>query len=382
VSAARPTDAREHLDADVVVVGLGIHGSATVLECALRGLRVIGIDRFEPDHTRGSSHGATRMIRRAYPSPVWNPLVDRAYSGWDRWAGLAGLSFVHTTGGLYAHARPGSLQGPGCGLLDRDDFTTVMPSLAVPAGYAAVHDPNAGVVEAAQALAFARSEAAARGADLRFGVAYQGWRPAEEGDGIVVDTDAGTITAAKLVLAVGPWAAEAVPELAGIFEVWRILTVTARAGQEVAAAPLLGSFSVDLPEGLVFGLPEAGGHGLKLGVDAGEVWDPAVAPAPPTEEEIDHLRSLLERFVPAADVEHLDAVACLYTMTPDKRFVVGALPWAPDVLLAAACSGHGFKFGPAIGEALADLVQGLPRPDLDFLAVERFGVADGSLETS
>jgi glycine/D-amino acid oxidase-like deaminating enzyme len=58
-------------------------------------------------------------------------------------------------------------------------------------------------------------------------------------------------------------------------------------------------------------------------------------------------------------------------MTPDKRFVVGALPGTPEILIAAACSGHGFKFGPAIGEALADLATNVPRPDLDFLSPAR-----------
>jgi sarcosine oxidase len=365
------------LDADVIVVGLGIHGSASAYALAAHGVSVIGLEQFEPAHDRGSSHGATRMIRRAYPNPIWNPLVDRAFAAWDRWSDAAGEQFVHTTGGLYAHAEPDSLQGPGCEPVDAADagaFARLMPAFAPPEGFAAVYDPNAGVVEAARALAFAHAEATRLGAELRFGRTVLGWSAAGD-DLVVVETDQGPLRARRLVLAVGAWVGTVVPELAAFFEVWRILTIAAKTGQPDVAAPALGTFSVNLPDGLVFGLPEVGGHGLKLGVDAGEVWDPRVPPAPPTDTEIVHLRALLQRFVPGADLESLDPVACLYTMTPDKRFVVGALPWASSVIVAAACSGHGFKFGPAIGDAVSDLVRGVARPDLDFLAVDRIPVA-------
>jgi sarcosine oxidase len=128
---------------------------------------------------------------------------------------------------------------------------------------------------------------------------------------------------------------------------------------------------VDRPEGLVFGIPDVAGNGFKAGIDAGAVWDPEVPVAPPTEAEIAELTGLMTTYVPEITPDVVETAACLYTMTADKRFVIGALPWAPAVTVAAACSGHGFKFGPAIGEAVADLVQDRPRPDLDFIGTER-----------
>ncbi|MGN6407851.1 MAG: FAD-dependent oxidoreductase [Curtobacterium sp.] len=354
---------------DVVVLGLGIHGSAATYELATRGLDVVAVERFAPLHERGSSHGATRMIRRAYPHPVWNDLVDRAYRGWDRWAAAAGAPFLHPTGGLYAHRGEPTMQGGSSLPVDVDAASTLAPSLRPPGSYGAVHDPDAGVLDAARALAFAQSAATSAGAELRFGERVLDWRV---DDGVVsVRTDAGTLRARRLVLAGGAWASELVPEAAGFFEVWRILTLTVPTGQALAQPPSLGCFSVDLPEGLVFGLPEAAGAGAKIGIDAGPVWDPEVPVAPPTDDETAHLAELFQRFVPGIDTTGASATACLYTMTPDKRFVVGALPDRPEVLLAAACSGHGFKFGPAIGEAVADLVQGVDRADLDFLSPTR-----------
>lgn len=354
---------------DTVVLGLGIHGSATTYELARRGLDVVAVERFAPGHERGSSHGATRMIRRAYPSPVWNDLVDRAYAGWDRWAAAAGAPFLHTTGGLYAHRGAPTMQGGASRTAPAAAWPTLAPSLRPPESYGAVHDPDAGVVEAARALAFAQSAAVDAGAELRFGETVLDWQVE---DGVVtVRTDVGTLRARRLVLAGGAWAPQLVPDAAAFFEVWRIVTLTVPRGQTVAQPPALGCFSVDLPDGLVFGLPEAAGSGAKIGIDAGPVWDPEVPVAAPTDAEVAHLAELLERFVPGIVTEGGEAVACLYTMTPDKRFVVGPLPDAPEVLVAAACSGHGFKFGPAIGEAVADLVQGIDRPDLDFLSPAR-----------
>jgi glycine/D-amino acid oxidase-like deaminating enzyme len=347
---------------DAIVLGLGIQGSAAVYELARRGLDVVGIDRFAPGHVRGSSHGATRMIRRAYPSAAWNELVRHAYRGWERWGRADGAPFVLRTGGLYTHLGASTLQGGRSVPAAADEWPALFPALRPPVTHRAVHDPDAGVIAAQRALEFAHEGARAAGAELRFGETVLDW---ESGGGTVaVRTDQGTLHARRLVLAGGPWAARLLPAHSGFFEVWRIVTFTAPAGQPVAQPPALGCFSVDLPEGLAFGLPEAWGSGAKIGLDAREVWDPELPVAVPTAEEADRLAALLHRFVPGIDTTGGDAVACLYTMTPDKRFVLGNLPGVPGVLIAAACSGHGFKFAPAIGEAVADLVEHIDRPDL------------------
>ncbi len=356
---------------DVVVLGLGVHGSAAVYELAARGVDVVGVERFAAGHTRGSSHGATRMIRRAYPNPVWNPLVERAYAGWDRWAEADGSPFLHPTGGLYGHRGDGTMQGGRSAEAPNSAWAELAPSLSLPEGYGAVHDPDAGVLEAARALAFAQRAAAEAGAELRFGETVLDWAVV---DGVVtVRTDRGELRARRLVLAGGPWAGRLLPGAEGFFEVWRILTFTAPAGQGLAQPDALGCFSVDLPEGLVFGLPEVAGSGAKIGIDAGPVWDPETPVAPPTAEEAEALAALLRRFVPGIETEGGEAVACLYTMTPDKRFVVGPLPGSPEIIAASACSGHGFKHSAGIGLVAAELLTGgRSRIDVRPFALDRF----------
>jgi monomeric sarcosine oxidase len=362
--------------AEVVIIGLGVHGSAAAASLARRGRRVIALDRFPPGHDRGSSHGRTRMIRRAYPSPAWNDFVDRAFVAWAALEAESGERLLHRTAGLYAH--PGTsgtsqLQGPGCVVIDDPgEQARRMPGLAVPEGYRGVYDPAAGVIEAARALAALRGAATAHGAELRHGVHVRGWEPTATG--VRVATDEGVLSATHLVIAAGSWSGALVPSLAPWLDVWRILTVTVPPGQRAGMPPSLGAFSVDRPEGLVFGLPDACGNGVKLGVDAGLRWDPEEPVTPPGPRETAELRALLESYVPGLDTTPVEATSCLYTMTEDRRFIIGPLADAPSVVVAAACSGHGFKFGPAVGDAVADLCDGVPRGDIDFISTARRGL--------
>ena len=361
------------VDTDVLVVGQGIHGLATAASLARRGVDVIGLDRFTPGHARGSSHGRTRMIRRAYPNPVWNDLVDRAWTGWEALEAAGGETLIHRTGGLYAHAGAAQLQGPGCrAVSERGEMEALMPGFVVPEGYGAVSDPSAGVIEAERAQTVLRAEATRHGADLRGGVDVLGWE--RDAGGVLVRTDQGELRARRLVLAGGSWMSSLVPALAPLLEVWRILTLTVAAGQEAGIPPMLGAFSVDRAEGLVFGIPDADGNGVKLGVDARDVWDPEIPVAAPDEAETAALQRLLSTFVPGLDPAPVEAAACLYTMTADKRFILGPLTDAPEVVVVSACSGHGFKFGPAVGDAAADLALGVERPDLDFISTTRRGL--------
>ncbi|MFY1698531.1 FAD-dependent oxidoreductase [Solwaraspora sp. WMMA2101] len=363
--------------ADVVVVGAGIHGRSAAWSLAARGVRVVQLDRHPADHTDGSSHGRTRMIRRAYPSPVWDDLVQRAYTGWHELEQAADRRLVTTVGGLYARpARSsGTLRGPGCMLVDANQAAGILPGLVLGADMVAVHDPAAGVIDAAAAMSALAALGAAAGVDRRDGCAVTGWHP--DGAGVRVRTDDGDLLADRLVICAGPWTADLVPDLAGQLSVVRIVNIhIGSSSPALLAPPALGPFSVEVPGvGLLYGIPAYGPDTVKVGFDHGPVDDLTRPPGPVTAAERDALLTVARRFLPAADGPVTAEVACRYTMAPGNRFAVGALPAHPQVLLAAACSGHGFKFGPAIGAALADLATGVPRPDLDFLAPAAMGVA-------
>ncbi|SDT32874.1 aminotransferase class V-fold PLP-dependent enzyme [Actinoplanes derwentensis] len=352
--------------ADTIVIGAGVHGASAAWHLAQRGVSVVQLDRFPDGHTEGSSHGHTRMIRRAYPNPIWDDLVDRAYLAWAELSEAAGVPLLTTTGGLYARpAADGSpgLRGPGVQTVPVSRFA----GLRLGSEFTAVFDPAAGVLDAAATMRSLRELGLAHGVDRRAGCTVESW--SADGDGVTVRTADGLLRADRLVIAAGPWTGTLVPSLKDLLQVVRIVNIFIGSSDPAKLAPpALGPFSVEVPGvGLLYGLPAFDGSAVKIGLDHGPADD--LGPQTPvTAAEAGELLALARRFLPAADGDVVDSVSCRYTMAPRNRFAVGALPDTPQVLVAAACSGHGFKFGPAIGAALADLALGKHRPDLDFLA--------------
>ncbi|XUL93650.1 N-methyl-L-tryptophan oxidase [Streptomyces galilaeus] len=373
-TAPQPAPHTTHPDSrryDAIVVGLGVHGTATLRHLAARGLDILGLEQYGLGHDLGSSHGATRMIRRAYPHPDWDALVDTAYQAWTELEGASKAQLLDITGGLYAapHDRPDPLRGPGCREVDADEAARIFPGLRLPAGFTAVYDPRAGIIDAQETLRAQLALAERSGARIEDNSPVLGWEA--DGDEVLVRTGGAVLRTRRLVLCTGPWTGAQVPSLAPHLTVTRIVNAYFAADPAGLLGPSgLGSFSVDLPQGLLYGFPATDGRGLKAGLDSGPTWDPRAPRPRATAEELALLTEAVAQVLPGAGPV-TESLTCLYTMTADRRFVVGELPGVPQVLLGSACSGHGFKFGPAIGEALADLVCGIARPDLDFLSSAR-----------
>ncbi|MDI9914000.1 N-methyl-L-tryptophan oxidase [Rhodococcus sp. IEGM 1379] len=370
-STARGTSVVERVEhTDVVVVGGGIYGSSTAWHLARRGLRVVNLEQFGGMHSEGSSHGRTRMIRRAYPNPIWYPLVDKAYEAWADVEEQSDSRLITTTGGLYARAidADSGLDGPNCELLEHDQAAQLFPGLVLGSGFRALYDPAAGVIDAENALAQLRILGWRSGVDRR--ESSRVVKIETDGDGAIVTTTAGRIRADRVVVCAGPWTSSLLPEFESLLDVVRIVNIHVDSAKpELLSPPGLGVFSVEVPGvGLLYGIPAIGGSGVKVGLDHGPADDLSVPRRSPTEVEIETLHALVRRFLPAADGAVEEALSCRYTMAPQNRFAVGALPGRPQILVGAACSGHGFKFGPAIGAALADMATGIARPDLDFIS--------------
>jgi monomeric sarcosine oxidase len=359
--------------ADVIVVGAGVHGLSAAYHLARRGLRVLQFEQFGPVHAHGSSHGRTRMIRRAYPNPIWDGLLDTAYTAWADLQQDAGRRLLDPVGGLYARPldEPRGLSGPGCAEVDATRAAEIFPGLHLGPKFRAVFDPAAGVLDAQAAMAALRALGARHGVRLHPHAPVLSYSPTA--DGVAVRTAAGDFSADRLVVCAGPWTGALIKDFDPVLEVTRIVNVHLGATDaRRLAPPRLGVFSVAVPgAGLLYGIPAYGGAGLKIGLEPGRADDLGGDPGPPTAGEIDRLRELARQFLPDADGPVAESLSCRYTMAPGSRFAVGAVPGSERVLLAAACSGHGFKFGPAVGAALADLATGVSRPDLDFLAPER-----------
>jgi sarcosine oxidase len=370
---------------DVLVVGLGGAGSQVALRLARRGARVCGLDRHRPPHTLGSSHGRTRIIREAYfEEPLFVPLVRRSYELWAELERESGRELYRQTSGLMIGPRDGVLvEGARASarqheleheLLDAAEMRRRFPAFELRDDDVAVLEPRAGILRPEAAIEATLELAAAAGAELRLDEPVLGWT--RDGDGVAVQLAHETLQADRLVIAAGPWVAQLVPELARSVALTRqpVLWFAPTPGRESLVRPeSLPIFLLEWQPGwMLYGFPDEG-EGVKVAQHQhGEATTMDTIDRSIRDDDVELVRDLVARFVPAANGELRDASVCVYTNTPDELFVVDALPDAPQVIVLSPCSGHGFKFMPALGEAVAALALGEgPEADLSPFALAR-----------
>jgi sarcosine oxidase len=365
----------------VVVLGLGIMGSAAVYQLASRGLRVLGLDAFERGHAHGSSHGTSRAIRKAYfQAPQYVPLVERAYTLWQQLEAESGEALLRVTGTLlFGSPASGHIAGTISSatrfglpfeVLAHAEVSQRFPGFRLGGDLMAVFEPSGGVLHAERCLATLHTLAHHHGAQLRHGEAAHHW--AVDGAGLRVETGLASYTADRLIVTVGPWAGSVLSELGLPLAVRRVVNIyVAPTRPEFYAPASCPTFAMALPEGEYYGMPD---HGLKIGRhDVGEVCTPETVRRGIDAEEIAMFMAVLERHLPGAQGQVTATLTCLYTMTPDKHFVIDMHPHDSRVVYACGFSGHGFKFAPVIGEVLADLaMHGRTNQPVDFLSAARF----------
>ncbi len=356
---------------DVIIVGLGAMGSAAAYHLAQRGQRVLGLDRFSPPHTMGSSHGQTRIIREAYfEHPCYVPIVQRAYVLWEELSRGSNTPLFLQTGGLMIGA-PDSIVFSGAKhsadthrlpheILSASDVRQRFPALRPGDDMVAVLEPRAGILFPERCVGAHLALAARHGANLHGEEPVVRWNATEEG--VEVITTKGRYHAGRMILSAGSWARELLPDLKPPLTVERQVLFWF----EPHSAPKLfypeccpiHLWQVGSGEGrrFFYGFPDLG-EGVKV---AGHHDGTAVSPDSVSRDvapaEVDAMRGLLRRFLPQADGSLRSASVCLYTNTPDEHFWIDRHPAHPQVLIASPCSGHGFKFSSAIGEILGDLI--------------------------
>jgi sarcosine oxidase len=250
------------------------------------------------------------------------------------------------------------------------------PAFALPESHVGVYQPTAGVLNADACVGALVDASVARGATIRHGEMVSSWEP--DGDGVIVRTPSGTIRAQHLVITAGPWSASVLADLGLPLQAVRQYVVHFEPqAPERFSPPAFPAFIWDVAEGEVYGIPYLPGSGFKVGGhDPGEPCTPETARRTVTVEEIENVRSIFERCLPGCATTMSMAATCLYTVTPDRHFIIDRHPEHPQVSYAAGFSGHGFKFGPTIGEVLADLaIEGSSRHDVAFLRAARFPTA-------
>jgi len=372
---------------DVIVLGLGAAGSATLYQLARRGVRVLGLDRHAPPHTLGSTHGDTRITRLAIGEGAhYTPLAVRSHEIWRELEEATGTTLLTTRGGLFisttasrysfhggsffpttvAAARAHNIEHE---LLDGQEIRRRFPQFQADDHEIGYFEKSAGFVRPEACIKAQLGLAEFAGADIRCN--ETALRFEEIDGGVRVTTAVASYDAGQLVIAAGPWLPQLLaPGLARHFRVYRqvLYWFDVEAQYDSFRPERFPIFIWELPDGHggIYGFPAVDGPkgGFKIATEHYEATTtPEDVERGVSRDEISHMyRENVGPFFPGAGSRCIRTAVCLYTTTRDFGFVVDRHPDFRRVIVASPCSGHGFKHSAALGEAIADLALGASSP--------------------
>ena len=370
---------------DTIVIGLGAMGSASLLQLARCGQRVLGLDRYEPPHSLGSTHGETRITRCAIgEGEDYVPLVLRSHEIWREIEQETGAELLTECGALILAPGSGSALVHGKAdfvrrtiaaaerfdiphdVMSPDAVMRRFPQFRLRGDELAYFEPSGGFVRPERCVEAQLMLARRAGAEVRTGM--QVTAIARDGDGVCVTTlDGSRFLASDVVLAAGAWSpglagATLAPQMAVTRQVLHWFDADDTALFAAERCPVFIWMHGDTAEQSFYGFPVPhDGAGVKVAMEQylDVLDDPDLVRREVTPEEAaamfdDHVQGRVVGVRPPA----LRSAICLYTMTPDADFLIAPAPENPRVLLVSACSGHGFKHSAALGEAVARRLTG------------------------
>lgn len=384
---------------DTIVVGLGAMGSASLYQLAQRGIKALGIDLLAPPHTFGSSHGDTRITRQAIgEGDHYTPLSLRSYEIFREMERLTETSLLEVTGGLMISSLTAPVSvvhvpqffqntvaaakkfGIKHEILNAKEMRLRFPQFNVEDDEMGYFEYDAAYLRPEEIIRVQLQLASELGATIHTNETVIGFE--ENAKGVEVYTNQGTYTAERLVLSVGPWLTELLPQLKPVFKVYRqvLYWFDIADSFEQFAPPKFPLFIWQLKgaEAGVYGLPALDGPhgGFKIGSSnylTEPVTPDSVERSVSAEETVEMFNSKVVRCFPLANKQCLKSAVCLYTVTPDSAFVIDWLPDSQRIVLCSPCSGHGFKHAAAIGESIAEMTtKGQSHLDLGAFKLSRF----------
>lgn len=355
---------------EYVIIGAGAMGSAAAYHLARDGRRVLLLEQFAVGHTRGSSHGESRIFRFAYPNADYAQLAMQCKPLWRQLEAESGERLLIETGGLDLADDPEGFNavdevartlerlGAAYALLDAEQVRARFPMFSMSREGRAVYSPDAGILLADRCVrAFVRL-AQAQGAVVHEHEAVRAIHP--EDAHVWVETAQQRYRARAVIITAGAWVNAL---LAGLgfalplrIEREQVAYFDARGSAEFR--PERMPIWIHYRALIAYGFPDLG-NGVKAGFHhAGHYLNSADENnGQPDAADLERLGNYIRMRFPALDPTPRNALTCLYTNAPDEDFIIDALPSVPNVIVASPCSGHGFKFAVGIGRALADLVQ-------------------------
>ncbi len=374
---------------DLAVIGLGALGSSTAWHAASRGLRVVGLEAFAFGHDRGASHDTSRIIRHSYHTPAYVALTFGAYDDWARLEDETGEQFVTVTGGLDLYPRDAAISvhdytasmdahDIAYDVLDADAVGERWPAFDLPDGTVAIHQARTGIVPAAAGTAAMARRAGELGVALHYNTRVESIVP--HANGVDLVTADSMVSAGRVVVTADAWTADLLAPLGLDLP----LTVTEEQVTYFAPArpaefrPDVFPVWIWMDEPSYYGFPTYGEDTIKAAQDCGG----PIVTAEDRSGELDEamrqrLSGFMDRVIPGCGPT-IRSKRCLYTLTPDRDFVVDRLPGHPSVTVGLG-AGHGFKFAALFGRLLTDTaVEGESSYDLSAFRLDRPALTDPS----
>jgi len=381
---------------EYAVIGCGGIGSAAAYWLAREaGEEVLALEQFHLGHDKGGSEDHSRIIRLSYHAPEYTALTPHTYEAWEEVEEESGARLVIKSGGLdlepvddepkYINQYSGAMRAAGIPHeeLSAREVMDRFPQFRLDDGVRAVYQADAGIVDAGRANATHIALARARCATVLDNSPVRSVRSV--GDGVEIATDGGTFSARRLVVAAGAWTNRVLRHVG--------IEIPITCTQEQVTyfrAPALEEFSPERfpvwiwhggPDSSFYGVPVYGEPATKAGQDVGgDVVTVDTRTFEPNERVRENLRGFLERYIPGSVGPELYTKTCLYDMPPDREFVLGRLPDAPQISVFNGAS-HGFKFASLVGKILSELaVHGKTQYPIEAFRVDRPALTDPAYE--
>ena len=380
---------------DIIVIGLGIMGAAALWRSSMKFSRTLGIEAAGPTHSGGSSQGASRIFRQAYwEGGNYLPLLRHANSLWNELEETSQMQLLFRTGGIFighqdSRLVAGSVKTAREGNIEHEiwtgsDIRNNFPAFNISHQMSGVFEPGAYAISASNARSSMLNQAVQSGSMTVFGdcvVALE-----NHNQGVRVKTIRGQVhTAKSVIVTIGPWMARSlIPELKDLLDP-RLVPIywfkPKDASKNNFSAYQFPVFLYEHQDGaLMYGVPSISRSepGVKIGFHNRQQTraTPDLAKPPIQQHNIDEMSEAVKIIFPELEHTPTHAKNCFYTMSIDESFLIGRSHEKKSVYFASACSGHGFKFAPAIGDALANMAAGQqPVASLSKFEVKRFNLS-------
>ena len=353
---------------DVIIIGLGAMGSSASYYLSKNGVKVLGLDTYEPPHKLGSSHGHTRVIREAYHEGTsYVPIVKRAYELWNELDHEIEDKLILEYGGMYLGDDGKYLSDAKKSAKKYDIPIKEFSSKEIKEKYNILNPPNnfkgllenrSGAVFPEKAISNFLSKSINNGSSHNYNEKVIGWE--KQSKFYKVETDKNNYFAEKLIFSSGAWIKNLVPSLKLPVKIERqvLFWFDPIKDKDKFHYSNMPNTGWDLDNGMEFYTqPNIENKGFKVAMHHnGKFISENDLNRESNADDLSIVKNFLEEYIPLANGKLIDSRVCVYTNTPDLDFIIDFYPNDENLIICSPCSGHGFKFTPAIGEICSELV--------------------------